>query len=339
MATRSNLSSRRFLARVLTTALLAAFALPLISQAQTAGQAGLAWPVKTITVIVNVPAGTSVDVVARGVAERVAKELGQAIVIDNRTGAAGNVGSEVVAKAAPDGYTMLFSPASAITVNQFIYSSMRFDPLKDLTPVAAAANVVSILVTKAELPFKTPAELVAYAKANPGKLTYGTPGIGSVPHIVAENFNAVAGINTLHVPYRGGSLVLQDMLGGQVDFVFDSGLAIPHIRSGKLKLLGTAMPKRTPMFPDVPTLGESGLKDLDGSTIFGFFAPAGTPAAIVNRFNAEVNKALAQPALREQIAALGAEVVPMTPAQYRASLEATAKVAAAVVKERQIKVD
>ncbi len=326
---------KSFFALAATALLATCMALPLASQAQAPAN----WPTKTITVIVNVPAGTSVDVVARGVAERVSKELGQPVVIDNRTGAAGNIGSELVARAAPDGYTLLFSPASAITVNQFIYSNMRFDPLKDLVPVAAAANVVSILVTKADLPFKTTAELVAYAKANPGKLTYGTPGAGSVPHIVAENFNAQAGISTLHVPYRGGSLVLQDMLGGQVDFVFDSGLAIPHIRAGKLKLLGTAMPKRTPIFPDVPTLNESGFKDLDGSTIFGFFAPAGTLAAIVNRFNAEVNKALAQPVLRDQIAALGAEVVPMTPAQYRTSLEATAKSAAAIVKERQIKVE
>ena len=324
---------RSFLTLAGTLLLAASAALPLASHAQAN------WPSKPITVVVNVPAGTSVDVVARGVADRVSKELGQPVVIDNRAGAAGNIGSELVVKAAPDGYTLLFSPASAITVNQFIYSNMRFDPLKDLMPVAAAANVVSILVTRPDLPFKTTAELVDFAKANPGKLTYGTPGAGSVPHIVAENFNAQAGISTLHIPYRGGSLVLQDMLGGQVDFVFDSGLAIPHIRSGKLKLLGTAMPKRTPIFPDVPTLNEGGFKDLDGSTIFGFFAPAGTPAAIVNRFNAEVNKALAQPALRDQIAALGAEVVPMTPAQYRTSLEATAKSAAAIVKERQIKAE
>jgi tripartite-type tricarboxylate transporter receptor subunit TctC len=195
------------------------------------------------------------------------------------------------------------------------------------------------LVKKADLPCKITADLVASAKVNPGKLTHGTLDMGSVPQIIAENFNAVAGISTLHVPYRGGSLVLQDMLGGQVDFVFDSGLAVPHVKSGKLKLLGTAMPKRTPIFPDTPTLGEGGYKDMDGSTIFGFFAPAGTPVAIVNRFNAEVNKALAQPALREQIAALGAEVVPMTPAQYRTSLEATARNAAAIVKERQIKAE
>ncbi|HSW04838.1 Bug family tripartite tricarboxylate transporter substrate binding protein [Aquabacterium sp.] len=302
-------------------------------------QTAAAWPSKPVTIVVNVAPGSSVDVVARAVAAPLQEALGHAFVIDNRSGVAGNIGAEAVIKAVPDGHTLLVSPASTMTVNPFVYPQMKWDPFKDLIPVAAGARTIALLVTRPGLGPNTVEEFIAFAKAQATPLTYASPGSGSVPHLAGEIFKAQTGIAATHVPYRGAAPALQDVLAGMVDFVFDPGLAIPHIRAGKLKLLAVAMPKRSVLFPNTPTLDEAGYKGLDASTIHGFFAPAGTPAAVVTRLNAEVNRILAQPAVREQLMSIGAEPVPMSPAQYRTLLEAEAKRYGAVVKERRINAD
>ncbi|HSW19930.1 MAG TPA: tripartite tricarboxylate transporter substrate binding protein, partial [Ramlibacter sp.] len=213
-----------------------------------------AWPTKPVTLVVNVAAGSSIDVVARAVSAPLRDLLGQPVVIDNRSGAAGNIGAEAVTRAPADGYTLLASPGSVITVNPFVYSNTKLDPFKDLVPVAAAANIVSLLVVRPGLPVNNLAEFIAYAKSRPGQLSYSSPGAGSVPHLAGEMFKARAGVFATHIPYRGAAAALQDVLAGQVDFVFDPGTAASHIRAGKVKLLAIGTPKRTPLFPDVPTL-------------------------------------------------------------------------------------
>jgi tripartite-type tricarboxylate transporter receptor subunit TctC len=290
-------------------------------------------------VVVNVAPGSSVDVVARAVSAPLQRALGQPVVIENRSGAAGNIGAEAVSQAAPDGHTVLVSAASTVTLNPFIYPKMRFNPLKDLVPVAAAARITSLLVVRPGLPASDVAGLVAYAKSRSQPLTYASPGAGSVPHLAGEMFKAQAGIAASHVPYRGAAAALQDVLADQVDFVFDPGTAIPHIRAGKARLLAVAMPARSALFPDVPTLNELGLKGFDASTTHGFYVPAGTPPAIVDRLNAEINRVLASPDVRGQMASLGAEPVPMTPAQFRMLLENEAKRHGAIAKELGISAD
>lgn len=325
---------------------LAKFAMPglavmmLAGTAQGQGQAqATAWPSRPLTVVVNVAPGSSVDAVARAVAAPLQGALGQPVVIDNRSGAGGNIGAEAVSQAAPDGHTLLASAASTITLNPFVYPTMRFNPLKDLVPVAAAVHITSLLVVRPDLPVANLPELIAHARSRAQPLTYASPGAGSVPHLAAEMFKAQAGIKASHVPYRGASAALQDVLAGHVDFVFDPGTAIPHVRASKVKLLAVATPRRSALFPEVPTLDELGLKGFDAGTTHGFYAPAGTPPAVVDRLNAEINRALAAPAVREQMAALGAEPSPMTPAQFRTLLEAEARLGGALVKALNIHAD
>jgi len=315
---------------------LAAMTVAAVVQGQ---EAPAAWPSKPIAVVVNVAPGSSVDAVARAVAGPLQKALGQPVVIDNRSGAAGNIGAEAASQAVPDGHTVLVSAASTVTLNPFIYPKMRFNPLKDLVPVAAAAHITSLLVVRPDLPVASLAGLIAYARSHAQPLTYASPGAGSVPHLAAELFKAQAGIAASHVPYRGAAAALQDVLAGQVDFVFDPGTAIPHVRAGKVKLLAVATPRRSALFPDVPTLDELGLKGFDAGTTHGFYAPAGTPPAIIDRLNAEINRVLASPAMREQMAALGAEPAPMTPAQFRTLLEGEARLGGALIKVLSLRAD
>jgi tripartite-type tricarboxylate transporter receptor subunit TctC len=305
----------------------AALALAGVAVAQ---QPPAAWPTRSITMVVNVAPGSSVDVVARALSAPLQQALGQPVVIDNRSGAAGNIGAELVAQAAPDGHTLLVSPASTLTLNPFIYPKLKLQPFKDLVPVAAAARITSLL------PVRDVEGLLAHARFRPQPLSYASPGAGSVPHLAAEVFKAEAGIAAAHVPYRGAAAALQDVLANRVDFVFDPGTAIPHIRAGRAKLLAVGTPQRSALFPDVPTLAEAGWPGFDASTTHGVFVPAGTPPAVVERLHAEIARALASPAVREQLASLGAEPAPMTPAQFRTLLENEARRGGSIVKERGI---
>lgn len=295
------------------------------------------WPTaKPIRLIVNFPAGGSPDLVARSVSTTVAQALGQQIVVDNRGGAGGIIGSDAAAKSAPDGYTFLCSSGSGASIVPYVTPKMPFDHDKDLVPVAAGARLQLFLVVRGDAPYKTYAEFIAHAKRNPGKLTYGTPGNGTSPHIAGEMLKAQAGFFSVHIPYRGSGAALQDLLGGTIDYLLDPGIAFPHVRSGRLRLLAVTSPKRLSMFPDAPTLEELGLKGFDAGTTHGFWAPAGTPAAIIERMNREINRALMLPAAVEAIRGIGAEPTPMSAAEFGALTKADARRFAQIIKDRNI---
>ena len=309
--------------------LAAGAALPQLASAQ-------AWPAKPIRIVVGFPPGGAADQIARLVAQPLQDTLGQPVVVENKTGAGGNVAGDAVAKSPPDGYTLLMSSGGMVSVNPHIYAKMSFDPAKDLTPVAAAARVSVYLVVKPEFPAKNVQEFIAHAKANPGKLSYGSPGNGSSPHLAAEMMNSQAGTSTRHIPYRGAAPALQDLLGGQIDFLMDPGVALPQVQAGKLKLLAVGSPHRSGLYPDVPTLDEAGLKGFDADTLFGFYAPAGTPKPIIDRLNSEINRILATKAVADRVAALGGAVVPMAPAQFDAKAKDDYQRFGAIIKERKI---
>lgn len=309
-------------------------------QAQTTSTgAGQAWPAKPVKVIVNFPPGGAADQLARAIGVPLAEALGQPVVVENRGGANGNIGGEAVAKAPADGYTLLMSSGGMVSVNPHLYPKMSFNPAKDLVPVAAAARVLVFLEVKPTLPVNNVKEFLAYLKANPGKLSFGSPGNGSSPHLAAEMLKAQTNSFAVHVPYRGAAPAMQDLLGGQLDFMFDPGIGLQHVKAGKLKLLAVGSAKRSPLFPDVPTLDEAGLKNFDADTWFGFYAPAGTPPAIVSRLNQEINKILATQPVKDRIMAIGGIPAPMSPSDFnmRAAIDGTRF--GALIRARNIKGD
>ena len=310
-------------------ALLAAAALAPAVQAQS-------WPAKPIRVIVNFPPGGAADQIARAISLPLQEALGQPVVVENRGGSGGNIGGEAVAKSPADGYTLLMSSGGMVSVNPHIYARMAFDPAKDLTPVASAARVLVFLTVRPTLPVNNIQEFIAYAKANPGKLSYGSPGNGSSPHLAGEMFKSQAGLFAVHVPYRGAAPALQDLLAGQIDFAFDPGIGLNQVRAGKLKLLAIGSLKRSPLFPEVPTLAEAGLKGFDADTVFGFYAPAATPASVVTRLNTEINHILGSQAVKDRIAALGGEALPLTPAEFAAKASEDSRRFGAIIRERKI---
>ncbi|MBW0171979.1 MAG: tripartite tricarboxylate transporter substrate binding protein [Hydrogenophaga sp.] len=317
----------------------ASTAMALLAWPSTAlAQAG-AWPSKPIRVVVNFPPGSSPDVLARAVSQPLQQALGQPVIIENRAGASGMIGAEVVAKSPADGHTLLMTAGSAITTNPFIYASMPYDSDKDLVPVAAAARITLFLVARADLPVKNAQEFLAYLKANPGKLSYASAGNATGLHLAGEMLKSQAGVYALHVPYRGSTPALQDLLAGQVDFLFDPGISLAHVRSGKLRLLAVAGMRRSPAFPDVPTLNEVGLKGFDAGQTHGFYAPAGTPATVVERLNSEINRILVMPSVKAQMDTLAAEATPLTVAQFAAVMAEDSKRYGAIIKERKIKAD
>ena len=317
--------------RTLLTALAAA-ACAGTAQAQ-------AWPAKPIKLVVNFPPGGAADQIARAVGVPLAEALGQPVVVENRAGANGNIGGEAVAKAAPDGYTLLMSSGGMVSVNPHIYARMSFDPARDLVPVASAARVLVYLLVRPDLPAQNIAEFIAYLKANPGKLSYGSPGNGSSPHLAGEMMKSQAGVFAVHVPYRGAAPALQDLLAGQIDYFFDPGIGLNQVRAGKLRLLAVGSPKRSPAFPDVPTLAEAGLKGFDADTVFGFYAPAGTPTEVIARLNREITRILLTAPLRERMLALGGEALPLSPEQFHQRALDDAKRFGAIIKERGIRGD
>jgi tripartite-type tricarboxylate transporter receptor subunit TctC len=296
-----------------------------------------AWPAaKPIRVIVNFPPGGAADQIARSIATPLGEALGQSVVVENRAGAGGNIGGDAVAKSPADGYTLLMSSGGMVSINPALYPKMPFDPTKDIVPVAAAARVLVFLEAKAGMPVNNAKEFLAYLKANPGRTSFGTPGNGSSPHLAAEMMKTQAGVFSTHIPYRGAAPALQDLLAGQIDFMFDPGIGFAHVKSGRLKMLAVGSPKRSPMFPDVPTLDEVGLKGFDADSIFGFYAPAGTPPDVVVRLNREINKALISKPVSDRILRIGGEPLPISPSEFAAKMADDAKKFAALIKERKI---
>jgi tripartite-type tricarboxylate transporter receptor subunit TctC len=265
--------------------------------------------------------------------------LGVPVVVENRSGAGGIVGAEVVTKAPGDGYTLLMASGSTMVVVPTLTPKMPYDHNKALVPVAATARLELFLVVRSSSPFNNFADLQKFARANPGKLSYGSPGNGSTPHIGAEMLKNMAGIFALHIPYRGSAPALQDLLAGNIDFFMDPGIASPHIRSGALRLLAVGSTKRSFLYPDTPTLAELGLKGYDGGSTHSFYAPAGTPQSVIERLNSEINRILVTPSVTQIIRGLGAEPTPMTPAQLLALNAADTLRFAAIIKQQGIRAE
>jgi tripartite-type tricarboxylate transporter receptor subunit TctC len=260
-------------------------------------------------------------------------------VVDNRSGASGMIGADLVAKAVPDGHVLLLTAGSTITTNPFIYPRIPYDTGKDLVPVAAVARIALFLVCRPDLPVRDVGEFIAYLKAHPGRLSYGSAGNGTGLHLAGELFKRDGGVQALHVPFRGASPALQSLLAGQIDFMFDPGIAMSHVRAGRLRMLAVAVPQRSAAFPEVPTLDEAGLVGFDAGTTHGVYAPAGVPAEIVGRVNHEVNRALASDRVRAQIAAIGAAPSPMSVARFSAQMARDSERYGAIVRERNIRAE
>jgi len=303
------------------------------SLAQTTAQA---WPTHPVRLVVAFPPGGAADLLARLIGQSLSETLGQPVVIENKGGANGNIGGEAVARSAPDGYTLLMSSGSMVAINPHIYASMPFDPAKDIIPIASVARVPFYLVVRADNPARDFTAFIADLKANPGKRNYGSPGIGSSPHLAAEMLKKMTGTDAIHVPYRGAAPALNDLLAGQLDFVFDPGIAIEHVKAGKLRALAIGSPQRAPQLPDVPTLAELGLTGFDADAVFGLYAPTGTPGDIVKRVNAETNRALATSALTERIMAVGNIPEAMSPAEFGEKSREDSDRFGAIIRERGI---
>lgn len=316
-------------------ALAAAAALALAAPAAFAQ----AFPSKPLKLIVNFPPGGAADVIGRALAQQLGDQLKQQVVVENRPGANGNIGADAVAKSPGDGHTLLMSSGGAVTVNPFLYTKMPFDAEKDLVPVASAARVLVYLMTHPSVPVNSAAEFIAHAKANPGKLSYGSPGTGSSPHLATEMFKRQARFEAQHVPYKGAAPALTDLLAGQLQFMFDPGPGLRHAKDGKLKLLAVGSPRRASQYPDTPTLAELGMTGFDADTTFGVYAPGGTPAAVVTQLHDEINKALATPKLAEVIRAIGGEPAAQSRNDFIAAQNRDRERFGAFIKEAGIKAE
>ena len=304
-----------------------------------ASAAAAAYPDKPITLIVPWAPGGTTDIIARAIAEQMTKSLGQSVIVENRSGAAGNIGSNIVAKARPDGYTLLVGSMSTHAMNPALIPNMPFRGVEDFTPIALVANVVNTMVINAAVPASNVRELIAYAKANPGKLAYASAGGGSTNHLAAEMFIKAAGISMLHVPYKGGAPAVLDTVGNQTQVLFSAGTqTLPHVRSGKLRLLAVTEAKRSALLPDVPTLMET-LPGLEMSVWYAAFGPPGLPAGLAARLNVEINKAMSVPEVRARMDAIGVDVVNAGPEHLAAALRNDSERYSRIIKELGIKLE
>jgi tripartite-type tricarboxylate transporter receptor subunit TctC len=320
------------LRQILAVFLLSSLLAPLGAMAQD-------WPNKPIRLVINFAPGSSPDVLGRAVATPLSQALGVPVVVENRSGAGGLIGADLVAKAPGDGYTILMASGSTMVVVPTLTPKMPYDHNKALVPVAATARLELFLVVRSNSGFNSFADLQKFARANPGKLSYGSPGNGSTPHIGAEMLKNMAGIFALHIPYRGSAPALQDLLAGNIDFFMDPGIATPHIRSGALRLLAVGSTKRSFLYPDTPTLAELGLKGYDGGSTHSFYAPAGTPQPVIDRLNSEINRILVTPSVTQTIRGLGAEPTPMSPSQLTALNAADTARFANIIKQQGIRAE
>ncbi|MEI2415394.1 tripartite tricarboxylate transporter substrate binding protein [Orrella sp. JC864] len=303
----------------------------------TAGAA--AYPERPVRLIVPYAPGGSADIAARLVADTWAKELGGSLVIENRAGAGGNIGVDAVAKSAPDGYTIGLQTVS-LAINPALFAQMPYDTLEDLAPIGMVASSQHVLVVNEKVPAQDLQALIAHAKAHPRQMNYGSAGVGSTFHMSAELFKAVAGVDIVHVPYRGGGPALVDTIGGQVDMSFPVvSAAQQHVQGGKLRALAVTGPQRSAMLPDVPTARQAGLPDYVFETWFMVFAPAGTPQPVIDKLNGALNAALDSPALKARMAKEGFDPTPGTPQAARQRLEQEMPKWAQLIKERGITAD
>ena len=321
-----------WLVRSLTVALCAA--LPLAASAQER------FPSKPVRIVVPFAPGGSTDIVARYLAERLTTALGQSVVVDNRPGAGGNIGAESVARAARDGHTLLMATTGVMAINQSLYKNMGYDPAQDLEPVSYVASITNVLAVPIDLPAANVQELIALARAQPGKLSFASSGAGSSTHLSSELFKSMAGIDVLHVPYKGSSQALTDLMAGRVSLIIDNmPSALPFIKAGRLRALGVSGSKRSPALPELPTIAEAGLRGYESLSWSGIAAPAGTPKEVITRLNREISAVLAQPDMRQKLADAGAEAVGGAPEIFAEHVRAEREKWSRLIKERGITIN
>jgi tripartite-type tricarboxylate transporter receptor subunit TctC len=307
--------------------------LPLTAAAQS-------YPSKPIRFVVPYPAGGPLDTVARLLGQKVSEAVKQPVIVDNKPGAGGNIGADAVAKSPPDGYTILMGAVATHAINPTLYASIPYDPIRDFLPVTQLASTPNVLIVNPSIPASNVREFIAYAKANPGKLNFGSGSTGSAGHLAGELFKAMAGVEMTHVPYKGAAPAMQDLIAGRVQLMFDNfASANAQVKAGKVKALAVTTAKRSSLAPDLPTIAESGLPGFDINTWFGIFVPARTPKDIVERLHAEFTRALAMPDIREKITNLGAEAVGNTPEEFAAYIKAEGEKYARVIKASGAKAD
>jgi len=301
---------------------------------------GETYPAKPIHFIVPYPAGGPLDTVARLLGQKVSESVRQPVIVENKPGAGGNIGADLVAKSPPDGYTILMGAVATHAINPTLYAHIPYDPVKDFAPVTQVASTPNVLVVNPSLPVASVKEFIAYAKAHPDALNFGSGSTGSAGHLAGELFKAMAGVRMVHVPYKGAGPAMQDLIGGRIQLMFDNlASSLAQMRAGRVRALAVTTAKRSALAPELPTIAESGLPCFDISTWFGVFAPGGTPRDIVERLHAEFVKALADPAVRETMLKLGAEPVGNTPAEFAAYIQSEARKYAEVIKASGARVD
>jgi tripartite-type tricarboxylate transporter receptor subunit TctC len=314
--------------------------LPLLLVCAATGAAAQGYPAKPIKIIVPFAPGGNVDITARLVAPGLAEALGQPVVVENKPGAGGTIGADLVAKSPPDGYTLLMGSNSTFSVAPSLYPKNPYHPLRDFAPVAMIASAPFVLVINPAASAKTTADLVAQAKANPGKLTMSSAGTGSSNHLVGELFQEISGARFTHIPYKGSGQALTDLMGGQVDLHFDQiTSAASHIQGGKLRALLVTAPQRVAMLPNVPTAAEAGYAQFHATNVTGLIAPAGTPREIIDKLNAATRKVIAQDAVKEKFAGLGAEAVGGTPEEFGVYIKDDFSKWTRIVKDANVKVE
>jgi tripartite-type tricarboxylate transporter receptor subunit TctC len=310
--------SHPFAARLVVTFAVACACVPAAAQAP-----GADYPSRPVRLIAPVPAGSGSDIVARAIVQDFQKTFGQAVIVDNRAGANGIIGMELVAQAKPDGYTLLYGYTSALTINPFIYKTLPYNPLRDYAPIALTVMNTIAVVVHPHLPARTPKELAALARARPGQLMYGSAGIGNQTHLTAELFLVETKLNMLHVPYKGSAPAIADLVTGQVAAMFTpSAAAAPHIQQGRLRLLATCGEQRAQAFPDAPTMIEAGFPGVVSSGWGAFLAPNGTPPAVIKKVHGELVRQFSSPELRQRLAAMGSDPALSTPEAFGAMLKA-----------------
>ena len=297
------------------------------------------FPSKPVHIVVAFPPGGGTDIVARLLQPRLTESWGQQVIVDNRAGASGAIGTEFAAHAAPDGTTLFLGTLGNLAVNQHLYPKMTVDPLRDFAPVTQVVAVHFVMVANPSVPAKNVAELIALAKSEPGKINYSSSGPGGAPHLAGELLKSMAGVDIVHVPYKGSAPSFQDLLGGRVSFTCDSLVqALPYIRDGRLKALAVLGAARTPLLPEVPTVGET-LPGYELTNWFGLVAPAATPAAVVSRINADVVKVLKDPAIAERLSGMGATAIGNSPAEFGAAMRSDSEKWGKLIREAHIKAE
>lgn len=323
----------------LRAAFAAVFGLSIVAGAGAALAQGK-YPDRPVRLIVPFAPGGSSDILARALGPKLHESLGQPFVVENRTGANGNLGAEVVAKAKPDGYTILITDVAGLAISPALYPKLPFDVLKDLAPVTMIAYAPHLLAVKTSLPVKTPQDLVAYAKANPGKLNFAHAGNGSAPHLAGVVFRQRSGVQWVEIPYRGGAAAVADVVSGQADFLFNGALAtLTFVQNGQLKAIGVSSKTRMPQLPDVPTIAESGLPGFETGTYQGMMITGGTPPEIVKQINQAVHAALKQPDITGRLAQLGTDPTPNSPDEFAQWMKASVASWDKIVKDAGVKVE